>query len=149
MIYKSSSRLKYKIKTYSYQLQNSAFIIEAYITNVIHSWQDIVSFNLTTVKRISIINLWFIYHQVFVRRPYAVGLFPLNDVFALDNYKEDEDVDHLVTMYQCLVTKEGEYHNIPQHIFSKNDSIVAPLGPRGSGIFIYFPTLTHYLSLPP
>eukprot|EP00800_Vazella_pourtalesii_P011037 TRINITY_DN2667_c1_g1_i1.p1 TRINITY_DN2667_c1_g1~~TRINITY_DN2667_c1_g1_i1.p1 ORF type:complete len:1797 (+),score=87.02 TRINITY_DN2667_c1_g1_i1:526-5391(+) len=75
--------------------------------------------------------------QVFVRRPYAVGLFPLNDVFALDNYKEDEDVDHLVTMYQCLVTKEGEYHNIPQHIFSKNDSIVAPLGPRGSGgVFI-------------
>ena len=49
-------------------------------------------------------------------------------------------------MYQCIATKEAEYHNIPQHIFSKNDNVVAPLGPRGAGnsqlicalLFYYF-----------
>ena len=54
----------------------------------------------------------------------------------MDNFKEDEDIDLLVTMYHCIETKEAEYHNIPQHIFSKNDSVVAPLGPRGAGTLL-------------
>ena len=68
-----------------------------------------------------------------MRRPYAVGLYSLNGIFHDEGLKGDEEVDLLVTMYQCHTVKDAEFHNLPQHILSKNENIVLPLGPKGAG----------------
>lgn len=61
-------------------------------------------------------------------------MYPLKDIFSTGVKNDnDENQDLLVTMYQCIETKDSEYTNLPEHIIAGNETIVSALGPKGSG----------------